>query len=183
YEIAEHDWDFDTRMGWPHALDGAKTLGILERINMDDLSPAKVRNVKALLTLWAAEDALDICLFAGPPTRVYTLPDLAALLEAITGWSASDWEIMRLGERRLHLMQLYNRREGLTAAQDTLPDRFFDDPIPEGRWAGLKLDRAVFGARVQLLYRMLGWDDAGLPREETLLDHGIDAASLAALRA
>lgn len=181
YDIAEHDWDFDTRMGWPHSLDGARTLGILQRIDMDDLSPEKVRNLKALLTLWSAEDALDECIFAGPPTRVYTLPDLAALLEAITGWSASDWEIMRLGERRLHLMQVYNRREGLTAAQDTLPDRFFEDPIPEGRWAGLRFDRETFGERVRLLRRLLGWDDSGVPRAETLLDHGIDDAALAAL--
>ncbi|MFM9107602.1 MAG: aldehyde ferredoxin oxidoreductase C-terminal domain-containing protein, partial [Chloroflexota bacterium] len=181
YEIAEHDWDFDTRMGWPHSLDSGRTLGILRRINMDDLSPEKVRNFKALATIWAAEDALDVCIFAGPPTRVYTMPDLAGLLEAITGWSASDWEIMRLGERRLHLMQRYNRREGLTAAQDTLPDRFFDDPIPEGAWAGRTLDRALFGARIRLLWGMLGWDENGAPREETLTDHGIDDASLADL--
>jgi aldehyde:ferredoxin oxidoreductase len=182
YDIAEHDWDFDTRMGWPHSLDGARTLGILERIDMDDISPEKVRNLKALLALWSAEDALGVCIFAGPPTRVYTLPDLAALLEAITGWSASDWEIMRLGERRLHLMQVYNRREGLTAAHDTLPDRFFDDPISQGRWAGTRLDREVFAERVLLLYRLLGWDDTGTPRPETLLDHGIDDAAFAAMQ-
>jgi len=175
YDIAEHDWDFDTRMGWPHSLDGARALGILERIDMDDLSPRKVRNLKALLTLWSAEDALDICIFAGPPTRVWTLPDMAALLGAITGWAASDWEIMRLGERRLHLMQLYNRREGLTAEQDTLPDRFFDDPIPEGRWTGQRLDRARFHVAIRELWAMLGWDETGTPRRETLIDHGIDA--------
>jgi|GEM_PF-5568497 len=29
-------------------------------------------------------------------------------------------------------MRVYNLREGLTAADDTLPDRFFDDPIRDG---------------------------------------------------
>ena len=34
YEICEHDWDFDTRVGWPHTLDSSRTIGITERIGM-----------------------------------------------------------------------------------------------------------------------------------------------------
>lgn len=173
YDICEHDWDFDPRMGWGHTLDGSRALGILDRIEMDRLTPAKVRNFKALLTIWSAADALDLCPFAIAPTRVLTLPDLARLLAAVTGWETSDWEIMRLGERRLHLMQAFNRREGLTAAADTLPDRFFDEPIGQGRWAGTHLDRAAFAASVLTFYRMMGWDDGGVPTEETLIDHDL----------
>jgi hypothetical protein len=29
-------------------------------------------------------------------------------------------------------MRVYNNREGLTPADDWLPDRFFDDPIDSG---------------------------------------------------
>lgn len=80
---------------------------------------------------------------------------------------------MRLGERRIHLMRVYNLREGLTAASDTLPDRFFEDPIPAGKWAGTRLDRSRFRELIRTYYRMMGWDDAGQPRYETLLDHGL----------
>ena len=92
------------------------------------------------------------------------------MLAAVTGWNTSSYELMRFGERRLHLMRLYNLREGLTAADDTLPDRFFDDPIPTGQWAGTRLDRAQFAAAIQTFYRMMGWDEAGVPQAETFLD-------------
>jgi aldehyde:ferredoxin oxidoreductase len=174
YDICEHDWDYDPRMGWGHTLEGSRTLGILERVAMDEISPAKVRNFKALSTLWSAADALDYCIFAIAPTRVLTLTAMTDLLAAVTGWETSSWEIMRWGERRWHLMRAYNLREGLTGAADTLPDRFFDEPIREGRWTGTRLDRVQFAAAIEVFYRMMGWDDAGCPRYETLLDHGLE---------
>lgn len=173
YDICEHDWDFDTTVGWEHTLDSARTIGILERIPMNQLDSNKVRNFKALLTLWSAVDALDLCIFAVAPTRVFTLDEMAQLLAAVTGWSTSSYELMRFGERRLHLMRLYNLREGLTSADDTLPARFFDDPIPSGQWAGTRLDRAQFAVAIQTFYLMMGWDDAGVPRPETLVDIGL----------
>ena len=69
YDICEHDWDFDTNVGWEHTLDSSRTLGMIERIPMNYLGPNKVRNFKALLTLWSAADALDLCIFAIAPTR------------------------------------------------------------------------------------------------------------------
>jgi aldehyde:ferredoxin oxidoreductase len=174
YDICEHDWDYDPRMGWSHSLEGSRTLGIQERIPMDELSPRKVRHFKALLTIWSAADALDYCIFAVAPTRVLTLQKMSDLLAAVTGWQTSSWEVMRWGERRLHLMRTYNLREGLTAADDTLPDRFFDDPISEGRWRGVRLDQGRFREAILTFYRMMGWDESGSPRYETLLDHGLE---------
>jgi aldehyde:ferredoxin oxidoreductase len=77
-------------------------------------------------------DTDDLCIFAIAPTRVLRVADMARLLSAVTGWDSSAYELMRFGERRLHLMRVYNLREGLTAADDTLPARFFyerDGPI------------------------------------------------------
>ena len=71
-------------------------------------------------------------------------------------------------------MRGYNLREGITAVDDTLPTRFFDESIPDGRWAGTRLDRERFDAAIGAFYRMMGWDDAGRPRYETLLDHGLE---------
>jgi aldehyde:ferredoxin oxidoreductase len=177
YEICEHDWDFDTRVGWPHTLDSSRTIGITERIGMGYLGPEKVRNFKALNNLWSAADALDFSLFAVAPTRIFTLHEMSELLAAITGWNTSSYEIMRYGERRNHLMRVYNLREGLSAADDRLPDRFFDDPIPEGVWKGQRLDRAKFDESVLQYYRMMGWNDQGRPLEETLIDHNVAWAS------
>ena len=174
YDICEHDWDFDTTVGWDHTLNSSRTVGILERIPMQLLAPEKIRNFKALATLWSAADALDFCLFAIAPTRVLTLHEMADLLAAVTGWNTSSHEIMRFGERRLHLMRVYNLREGLTAEDDILPARFYEEPIRAGQWAGTRLDRAAFKQCVQTYYRMMGWDDAGRPLYETLLDHRLE---------
>ena len=183
YDICEHDWDFDTTVGWDHTLNGSRTLGILERIPMQRLAPDKIRNFKALATLWSAADALDFCIFAIAPTRVLSLDDMADLLAAVTGWHTSSYEIMRFGERRLHLMRVYNLREGLTADDDMLPARFYDDPIRTGQWEGTKLDRTAFKQCVTTYYRMMGWDEAGRPTYETLLDHHLEWAASSVVEA
>jgi aldehyde:ferredoxin oxidoreductase len=175
FDICAEDVAFDPQLGLQHALDGSRSLGILEPIPMEYLGSDKVRNFKALSTLYSAADALDLCIFAIAPTRLLTPQDMADLLGAVTGWNTSFYEIMRLGERRLHLMRVYNLREGLTAAADTLPVRFFTEPLNgSGRFAGLRLERNRFGEALRVYYRMLGWDDAGRPRYETLLDHRLE---------
>lgn len=179
YEICEHDWDFDTRVGWDHTLDQCRTLGILDRIPMEYLGRDKVRNFKALNTLWSAVDALGVCIFAAAPTRVLSLNTITDMLSAVTGWKTSAWEVMRLGELRNHLFRLYNCREGLGPEQDMLPDRFFTEPVDSGAHSGVVLDRAEFEDCVQTYYCMMGWDRNGVPTEGTLLDYGIDIASSA----
>ena len=174
YDICEHDWDFDTQVGWDHTLNSSRTVGILERIPMQHLGVDKIRNFKALASLWSAADALDLCIFAIAPTRVLTLHEMAQMLGAVTGWNTSGYELMRFGERRLHLMRVYNLREGLTAEDDLLPARFYEEPIRNGTWAGTKLDRDTFKTCVRAYYRMMGWDDAGRPRYETLVDQRLD---------
>jgi aldehyde:ferredoxin oxidoreductase len=42
------------------------------------------------------------------------------------------------------------------------------------RWDGKRLDWAEFTAAIQAYYRMMGWDDAGRPRFETLPDHHLE---------
>ena len=174
FDICEHDWDYDTETGWPHTMDGSLTLGILERVPMAELSDRKVKNYKVLNTIWSGCDVLDLNVYVAAPTRALRLGEMAELLGAITGWDTSSFELMKLGERRNHLMRIYNLREGLTADDDTLPNRFFDEPISQGKWAGTRLDRDAFRARITTYYRMMGWDDAGFPRFETLLDHDLD---------
>jgi aldehyde:ferredoxin oxidoreductase len=179
-DICEHDWDFDTEVGWPHTLDYSRAIGIGERIPMDELSVRKVRNYKALSALWSALDALNICIYAGPPTRALNLEDTARLVEGVTGWDMSTWELMRLGERRFHLLRVYNVREGMSAADDTLPQRFYTERVDSGRKAGAVLDRDLFEVVKQSYYQMMGWTAQGIPRYETLVDFQLDwAAELA----
>ena len=174
YDICEHDWDYDLSVGWDHTLTFSRTLGIVERIPMEYVGPDKVRNFKALNTLWSGADALGYCIFAVAPTRALSMEMMAELLAAVTGWETSSHEIMRWGERRNHLLRVYNLREGLTAADDGLPGRFFDEPIDSGLKQGVRLDRDAFRVAIQTYYEMMGWDEQGVPRPATLYDHHLE---------
>ncbi len=174
YDICEHDWDFDTRSGWSHTLESSRALGILRRIPMDYLGPDKVRNFKVLNNLWSACDALDFCIFASAPTRALTLNEMTAIVAAVTGWETSAYEFLRWGERRNHLMRVYNLREGFTASDDTLPERFFTESVPTRHSPSASLNREKFHNAIQTYYGMMGWDEAGRPRESTLVDFELD---------
>jgi aldehyde:ferredoxin oxidoreductase len=172
YDICEHDWDYDIQVGWPHTMEGSRTLGILDRIPMEHLGEQKVRNFKALSTIWSAADALDLCIFAVAPTRIITLQEMGDYLGYITGWKTSAYEIMRFGERQIHLMRLYNLREGGNPSEDILPERFFQDPlISSGRLEGVKLDKELFSDLIIYYYKMMGWDASGKPLDSTLMEH------------
>lgn len=174
YDICEHDWDFDTRSGWSHTLENSRALGILRRVPMDYLGPDKVRNFKVLSNLWSACDALDFCIFASAPTRALSLNEMVSVVGAVTGWQTSAYEFLRWGERRNHLMRVYNWREGFTADDDTLPERFFAEPVPTRHSASTSLNREKFRGAMQTYYGMMGWDSAGRPRESTLLDFELE---------
>jgi len=176
YDICEHDWDYDVVSGWEHTLTLSRAIGIYQRIPMEYAGPDKVRNFKALYNLWSACDALNICIFASAPTRLYSLQDLTRLVAAVTGWQTSAYEFMRWGERRNHLMRIYNLREGLTKQDDVLPERFYQRPIDFGRLKGAVFNRDEFDGLIQTLYAMNGWDQNGVPLPATLYDHQLEWA-------
>ncbi len=146
----EHDIDFDPEWGFAEYVEraGAPTGGL----PMDSLDAAKVELTGRLVELWSGFDALDVCVFAAPPTRILTEDDIAALVSAVTGWSVTVDDILAWGRRRWSLLREYAAREGHTAADDTLPDRFFTEPITAGRLTGAVLDRETFAtARHEML--------------------------------
>ena len=174
HDICEHDWDYDVELGWPHAMELSRTLGIHERIPMEHMGLDKVRMYKALNTIWSAADALSFCVFAIAPTRVLSMGAMTDLVAAITGWETSSHELMRIGERRNHLYRVYNNREGLGPEDDMLPDRFFDEAISDGPKQGNRLDRETFRQVIATYYQMMGWDEEGRPLPATLYDHRLE---------
>jgi aldehyde:ferredoxin oxidoreductase len=169
-DICEHDWDYDVTVGWSHTLDRSATMGIYERIPMGLQSPEKARNYRALNLVWSGTDALGVCLYACAPTRYLKLEQIAGLVGAVTGWDFSSYELFRAGERRNALMRCYNYREGFSSSDDTLPERFYTEPIRTGRHAGAVIDRAKFREMVQTYYEMCGWDSEGRPTMGKLYD-------------
>ena len=182
YDFVEHDIDFDPVLGIHNVLDLSRSIGMEELMPMASLDDSKVRAFRSLTDLWSALDALGICIFASAPTRLLSLDDLARLVRLVTGWDATPDEVLGWGRRRLHLLRIYNRREGITAAGDTLPARFFDEPIDDGPFTGISLDRDRFRTAVARYYASVGWDESGVPPPRTIAELDLEWTTTAAPR-
>ena len=68
---------------------------------------------------------------------------------------------------------LLSSREGLTAADDWLPKRFFS-PRPRGALTDQALDEEDLTNAIRTFYSMMGWDhETGVPTVERLAELGI----------
>lgn len=101
------------------------------------------------------------------------LDDFAEMIGAATGWDVTASELLLAGERVNTLQRLFNLREGLTAADDRLPDRVRQVPS-FGRYSGE--ERCAIADYERMLadyYEARGWDEQGRPKEETLRRLGL----------
>jgi len=62
----------------------------------------------------------------------------------------------------IDLTRRFNIREGLTKEDDTLPSRFFDEPLGKGKKI---LTRDGFNKMLADYYRLRGWSEQGVPQE------------------
>jgi aldehyde:ferredoxin oxidoreductase len=77
------------------------------------------------------------------------------------GFEIRPDELREIGRRVIDLERLINQREGLTKLDDTLPRRFFDEPMQQATTAGHYIDREKFADLLIRFYRLRGWDDEG----------------------
>jgi aldehyde:ferredoxin oxidoreductase len=61
--------------------------------------------------------------------------------------------------------RLINEQFGIGRKDDTLPDRWFDEPITVGAYKGEKIDRDEFQALLSRFYAVSGLTDDGLPND------------------
>lgn len=152
-------------------------LGLLEPLDPLDMGPKKVRLFTYMSHLWSFYNCASICNFAFVPRSITTLKELVDLVRGITGWDTSLWELMKVGERAINLARVFNAREGLTRADDQLPERFFEPLQGEGPLKGYQLDRRIFEEALTLYYQMMGWDpEKALPTWAKLVELDIEWA-------
>ena len=141
-------------------------LGILEPLPADDLSPAKVRLFHYKVSWQHFLDSAVMCYFT--PWDMLQVVDM---VRAVTGWNASLWELVKVGERAAVLARLFNLARGIDASQDRLPERFFQ-AFGGGPLEGVAVDREVLERARRLYYAMAGWDEGGVPTPAKL--HELD---------
>lgn len=174
YCVIEHDWDYSPE-GYPYILRKSHAFGVLEGTPESEHSLAKVAQVVQLQRWWSgALETLMFDLFAVAPARYMPPTHIEQLLRGVTGWDLSIHEIMRAGERRIVLFQEFNRRHGLTRHDDYLPQRMYDEPIPDGKYAGAHVDREWYDRALDLYYEMSGFDAQGWPLQSKLIELGLE---------
>ena len=152
-----------------------KCLGIYRAMDATELTADKVRSYMVLENLWRMMDALGLCVFGYAPRGTMPLEEMVRCLNAVTGWGASFFELMKSAERGSMLARAFNSREGFSIRHDRLPGRLFD-PKPDGPGAGKKaFGEKDFKQALALFYEMIGCDpDSGRPRRGKLLELGLE---------
>ncbi|MEK6588705.1 MAG: aldehyde ferredoxin oxidoreductase family protein [Chloroflexota bacterium] len=124
---------------------------------------------KAAMVAWhddmfAVADCLGICKFV---IRGFNSPhllgyeELTELVRAATGMDLSPEDLRQAGQRVIDLERLINLELGRTRADDTLPKRYFDDPMPDRATKGHRIERDKFEGMLDEYYAVRGWDREG----------------------
>ena len=150
--------------GADHNRSGAYDADFSGKVDRLAATPEAARFAIASEDRAAVMDSLILCKFLrGAVTDFYG--ESAEMLRTTTGFDISSNELQQAAARVVALKKLFNEREGWTASEDTLPARFFEEPLPSGVAKGTVLSRAGFEAMKQAYYAGRGWDEEGRLRE------------------
>ncbi|MEM2308766.1 MAG: aldehyde ferredoxin oxidoreductase C-terminal domain-containing protein [Sulfolobales archaeon] len=124
--------------------------------------------------VWSAFlDSAVICMFTSVEEDT-----VLKFLNTVTGWSVAKDELYgTIGPRILSLQRILLLLGGPDVRwdprkHDDNPPRFYE-PLPSGPYAGSLVPREEVSKNLVEYYRQLGWDDLGIPTEETLRRLGL----------
>ncbi|MHA2155654.1 MAG: aldehyde ferredoxin oxidoreductase family protein [Candidatus Hodarchaeales archaeon] len=128
--------------------------------------------------LYAVTDSIGICKFQTVFCAVHApkFEEFSKLIEYTSALKISKPELMEIGERIVTTERMFNNREGFSRKDDKLPERFFKEPTTLGLpiVKGKKIDKEKFNSLIDKYYSLHGWDNNGVPNEETLQSLGIE---------
>jgi aldehyde:ferredoxin oxidoreductase len=131
--------------------------------------PNEVHVLVNLENMLSALDTLGACKFMG---LCVASEEWVQLVEHCLGRTFTYDDMMKLGETAVNLARVFNAREGVTRADDTLPPRLLEEPLPEGPAAG-KVNENL-AAMLDMYYELRGWDKTtGKPTPEKLRELGL----------
>jgi len=129
----------------------------------------KERAVRRCENIYAVGDSVGMCRFT---TKLFNSPSLPGLEEFanqignVTGLEIAPEQLDTIGHNVMGVERLINYRLGVRREHDTLPDRWFDEPVTVGAYAGEKIDRGEFDRMLSRFYEISDLDESGVPRPE-----------------
>jgi aldehyde:ferredoxin oxidoreductase len=105
----------------------------------------------------------------------FDLIDEAALAAALTGWPMNVSNLFAIGEKIANLERLFNYKHGASEADDRLPDMFFHKEYNSGKEPSKPHE--WMEPMIKGFYKIMGWNERGVPTAEKLAELGISATS------
>lgn len=153
----------------------SEVFGVPEKIDALSLEN-KPELVKRFEDAFAIIDSTGLCVFLSVrymfDAKVDLWPTpLSEVMRLSTGYPFTQQLLLEAGDRIFNLERLFLLRAGLTQADDTLPPRMLNEPLPEGPGKGhiVELDQLL-----PRFYELRGWNQAGIPTPEKLRSLAID---------
>jgi aldehyde:ferredoxin oxidoreductase len=159
-----HDTGYSTRGG----ITGVRTLGILDPIPIESLGPEKVRLAKYHIDWQVFWNCVGLCTF-----MPFSKAQMRDMVQGMTGWDSSVFELMKVGERAMAMARAFNYREGFAAKDDVAHWRF-STAFGSGPAEGAFVPSEEVSRAIDLYYDMQGWDKkTGAPTSSKLHELGI----------
>jgi aldehyde:ferredoxin oxidoreductase len=119
--------------------------------------------------IYSIIDSLGLCKFIchgfnSPKLLGYN--HFSQLINLHTNLNLAKNDLFESAKLIIDTERLINMREGLTRADDTLPKRYFDDPITLKMYQGEKIDRKEFDNLLTKYYKKRAWNFDGVPTKE-----------------
>ncbi len=119
---------------------------------------------------FAVCDTMIFCRFL---RDIYTWSTLTEVIPLLVGFKLKKNELKALGERIVNLARAFNVREGISRKDDSWPERFFKEPLPNGGSKGQVIEKVEFNKMLSEYYTLRGWDQNGIPTKEKLGNLGL----------
>ena len=130
--------------------------------------------IRDFQNILAVVDSMIMCKFGSRYGYLDDPDTIAKALTVVTGYEYSGEEILKIGDRIWNMERLFLLREGYTHRDDTLPERFFEEPVDVGNGEKRAIDREEFHQAIKDWYRVRGWDESGRPTRWKLEELGLD---------
>jgi aldehyde:ferredoxin oxidoreductase len=160
-----HDTAYEAETG---AIKGMAPLGDFKPLPADYLGPEKVRLTKYHIDWQVLYNCAGLCMF-----MPYSKEQMQDIVQGVTGWPVSIFELMQVGERALAMARVFNHREGFTAADDK-PLWRISTKFESGPAKGVEVPMETITRAVELYYEMNSYDkETGAPTDGKLVELGV----------
>ncbi len=115
--------------------------------------------------IYAVIDSMGICKFichGFNSPKLLKYEHFSELLDKAFGAKFTVDDLREIGRRIVDLERAFINREGIRCVDDTLPRRYFEEPMPHGVAKGHRIDRDEFEAMLQRFYKLRGWTEDGV---------------------